>query len=144
MTGYLYQQSLLVQRKKGSKKWQAQRERVEKGAICIPFFPTVEQRLKLRIPITPRFTSIVSGHGKTKAYLNRLNLTDNPMCACNDGEQYVEQLIYVCKILEPDRSSMIKHVTKRGGIWPPTNNELVTKYLNAFSKFVKSIDFSTL
>jgi len=44
------------------------------------FFPTVEQRLKIRIPITPEFTVIVSGHGKTKSYLHRFELTDNP-CA---------------------------------------------------------------
>jgi hypothetical protein len=61
-----------------------------KGAICKSFFPTVEQRLKLRIPKTPEFTSIVSGHEKTNAYLNRFNLTDNPMCPCNEGEQSVE------------------------------------------------------
>jgi len=119
-----------------------------KGAICRSFFspPTVEQRLKLRIPITPEFTAIVSGHGKTKAYLHRFNLTDKPMCPCSEGEQSVEHLIYpyICRILEPHRSPMIKHITTRGGIWPPTNNELVTKYLNAFSKFVKSIDFSKL
>jgi hypothetical protein len=48
------------------------------------FFPTVEQRLKLWIPITPEFTAIVSDHGKTKAYLNRFNLTDNMMCPCNE------------------------------------------------------------
>jgi hypothetical protein len=56
-----------------------------KGAICRSFFPTVEQRLKLRIPLTPEFTAIASGHGKTKAYLNRFNLIDNPMCPCNEG-----------------------------------------------------------
>jgi hypothetical protein len=65
------------------------------------FFPTIQQRLKIRIPITPDFTAIVSGHGKTKAYLNRFNLTDNPMCPCNEGEQSVEHIIYVCRILEP-------------------------------------------
>ena len=50
------------------------------------FFPTVEQKLKLRILITPGFTAIVSGHGKTKGYLKRFNPTDKPMCPCNDGE----------------------------------------------------------
>ena len=119
-------------KEEGLKKWQAQWERAVKGAICRSFFPTVEQRLKLRIPITPEFTAIVSGHGKTKAYLNRFNLTDNPMCPCNEGEQSVEHLIHVCRILEPQRSSMIQHITTRGGIWPPTNNELVAKHLNGF------------
>ena len=108
----------------GLKKRQAQWERAVKGAICRSLFPTVEQKLKIRIPITPEFTAIVCGHGKTKAYLNRFNPTDNPMCPCNEGEQSVEHLIHVCRILERQRSSMIQHNMTRGGIWPPTNNEL--------------------
>ena len=66
------------------------------------------------------------------------------MCPCNEGEEFVEHLIYVCSILEPHRSAMIKHITTRRGIWPPTNNELVNKYLDVFTKFFKSIDFSKL
>jgi hypothetical protein len=54
------------------------------------------------------------------------------------------QLIHASSILEPQRSSMIKHITTRGGIWPPTNNELVAKYVNVFLRFVKSIDFRKL
>jgi len=61
------------------------------------------------------------------------------MCPCNEGEQTVEHLIYVCSILEPRRSTTIKHVTTRGGIWPPTNNELTV-----FTEFVKSIDFTNV
>jgi hypothetical protein len=106
-------------KEEGLKKWQTQWERAVKGAICRSFFPTVEQRLKLWIPITPEFAAIVSSHGKTKAYLNRFNLTDKLMCPCSEGEQSVEHLIYVCRILEPHRSSMIKHIMTRGGIWPP-------------------------
>ena len=66
------------------------------------------------------------------------------MCPSNEGEQTVEHLIYVCRILEPQRSYLIQHIKTSGGFWPPTNNELVAKYLNAFSQFVKSIDFSKL
>ena len=51
-----------------------------KGAICRSFIPNVEQRLRLRIPITPEFIATVSGHGKTRAYLNRFKITDDPMC----------------------------------------------------------------
>jgi len=91
----------------GLKKWQAQWERAEEGASCRSFFPTVQQRLKIWIPITPEFTAIVSGHGKTKTYLHRFNLTDNPMYPCNEGEQSVEHLIHGSRILEPQRSSMI-------------------------------------
>jgi hypothetical protein len=108
------------------------------------FFLTVEQRLNIRIPITPEFTAIVSGHGKMKTYLHRFKLTDNPMCLRSQGEQAVEHLIHVCRIVEPQRSSIIQHIMTRGGIWSATNNELVAKYLNAFLRFVKSIDFSKL
>jgi len=89
-------------KEEGLKKWQAQWVKAVNGAICRLFFPKVEQRLKLRIPITPQFTAIVSGQGKTKAYLNTFKLIDNPICTCNEGEQSVEHLIYVCSILEPN------------------------------------------
>jgi len=114
------------------------------GASCGSFFPKVDHKPKLRIPITPEFTAIISGHGKTKAYLNRFKLRENPMCPCNEGEQFVEHLIYVCSTLEPNRSDMIKLITTRGGIWPPRNNELVNKYLKIFTKFIKSIDFTKM
>jgi hypothetical protein len=78
---------------------------------CKSFFPKIQQRLKIRIPITPEFSAIVSGHGKTKAYLNRFKLTDNPMCPCNEGEQTVEHVIYECSILEPHRSIMRKNIS---------------------------------
>ena len=87
---------------------------------------------------------MVSGHGKTKSYLHRFNLIDDSMCPCNEGEQTVEHLIHLCRILEPQRKSMIQQITTRGRIWPPTNNELIAKHLKAFSQFVKSIDFSKL
>jgi hypothetical protein len=86
----------------------------------------LEQRLKMKIPITPEFTTIVIGHRKTRAYLYRFKLADNPMCPCNEGQQTPEHLIYECKHLETQRSSLIKCVTTRGGDWPPTNDELVT------------------
>jgi hypothetical protein len=41
-------------------------------------------------------------------------------------------------------SSLIKHVMIRGEYWPPAHDELVTTYLNAFSRFIKSIDFQKL
>ena len=57
----------------------------DKGALCRSFFLTVEQRLKLQIPVTSEFTAMVSGHGKIKSYLHRFKLIDNPMCPCSGG-----------------------------------------------------------
>jgi len=53
-------------KEEGLKKWQTQWERTEKGAICRSFFPTVEQRLKIRIPITPEFTVLSAATGRQK------------------------------------------------------------------------------
>ena len=101
-------------KKEGLTKWQRQWERTDKEALCRSFFPTVEQRLELKIPITPEFTAIVSGHGKTKSYLHRFKLIDNPMCPCNEGTQSTEHLIYECKILESQRKTL-KHQIKTDG-----------------------------
>ena len=48
------------------KKWKAQWKRAVKGAISRSFFPTVEHRLKLRIPITPEFTVLSAATGRQK------------------------------------------------------------------------------
>ena len=79
-------------KKEGLTKWQRQWESTDKGALCRSFFPTVKQRLKLQIPMTSEFTPIVSGHGKTKSYLHRFKLIDNPMCPCNGGDSDIRTL----------------------------------------------------
>jgi hypothetical protein len=49
-----------------------------------------------------------------------------------------------CNILEFQRSSLKQHITASRGNWSTTNSDLVAKYLNAFSRFVKSIDFNKM
>jgi len=39
---------------------------------------------------------------------------------------------------------MIKKIVDSGESWPPVKDELTTKFLQAFSIFVKSIDFQKL
>ena len=120
-----------------AKSMEQHRER----ALCRSFFPVVEQRLKMKITITSEFTAIITEHRKTKSYLHRFNLADNPTCPCNEGVQTPEHIIYECKILESQRSSLIRHMTARDRNWHRDNDELVANYLNAFSRFIKSIDF---
>ena len=105
-------------KKEGLTMWQRQWERIDKGALCRSFFLTVEQRLELKIPITPEFTAIVSGHGKTKSYLHRFKFIDNPMCPCNEGAQSPEHLIYNCKILDSQRKTLQHQIKTGGGTWP--------------------------
>jgi hypothetical protein len=76
-------------------------------------------------------------------------LTDNPMCPCEEEEEKKEattdHLIFRCKKLGNQRIEMIKQKTKKsGGNWPTTIETLVSKYLQIFVKFVKSINFKDL
>ena len=86
--------------KQGLIKWQSQWKSKEKGALCRSFFPVVEQRLKMNIPLTLELTAIITGYRKTKSYLYRFKLANNPTCPCNEGVQTLEHIIYECKILE--------------------------------------------
>ena len=73
-------------------KWQSQYNSTEKGVLCRSFFPVVEQRLKMKIPITPEFTAILAGQGKTKSNFHRFKLADNPTCPWNEGVQTHEHI----------------------------------------------------
>jgi len=44
--------------------------RLYKGSNNKTVFPNVKDRLKLRININPNFTTLVTGHGKTRVYLH--------------------------------------------------------------------------
>ena len=101
--------------KQGTIKWQRQWNNTEKGALCRSFFPLVEQRLKMKLPITPEFTALITGHGRTKSYLHRFKLADELTCPCSEGVQTPEHIIYDCKILGLQRSPLIRHITTRGG-----------------------------
>jgi len=129
-------------KKEGITKWQTQWESTDKGALCRSFFPTAEQRLKLKMPITSEFTTIASGHGEKKSYLHRFKLIENSMCPCDEGAQSSEHLIYDCKILE-FQTNILKHQIKSSeGTWLTTNSHLIAKYSHAFSRSFKSVDFN--
>jgi len=73
----------------------------------------LEYPLHLSLPLSSPDT------GKTKHYLHRFQIADNPMCPCNEGMQTSEHIIYVYNILKSQISSLIKHITARGGEAPP-------------------------
>jgi hypothetical protein len=47
-------------------KWQSEWDQTTKGAITKSFFPKIADRLKLKINVTPNFTTMVTGHGNIK------------------------------------------------------------------------------
>ena len=61
-------------------KWQQSWDESPRGAQTKQFYPSITDRLKAKIDITPNFSAIVTGHGKTRAYLQRCKLSENVAC----------------------------------------------------------------
>ena len=81
------------------KKWQRNWTQTTKGSITKEYFPNLEDRLKMKINLTQNFTVIVTGHGKTKAYLHRFKIIEEPTCSCGTAEQTTDHVIYECETL---------------------------------------------
>ena len=71
--------------KESVRKWQSYWTQTTKGSTTKEYFPEVEDRLKMKLNLTGNFTTIVTGHGNMKAYLNRFQITDEPMCHAARG-----------------------------------------------------------
>jgi hypothetical protein len=65
-----------------------------KGRTTKEFFPDVAERLKLKINLTQNLTTIVTGHGKTRAYLHRFKIIEEPTRPCGKGDQTTDHLIF--------------------------------------------------
>ena len=66
------------------------------------------------------------------------------MCPCEEEEQTVDHLIFMCKKLSNQRNEMIQQIKSTGGSWPEKDETLIKNYVNFFVKFVKSIEFIDL
>ena len=100
-------------------KWQKEWEEGTKAAITKEFFPKVQDRQKLKIVINPVFTAMVTGHGKTRAYLHRFKILEHATCPCGKGEQTIDHLLNQCFILHTQREIFMSNVLKCGD-WPPS------------------------
>ena len=96
------------------------------------------------MPVTPETTAMISGHGKTRAYLHRFAIIDQPNCPCGAEQPTSEHLIYECALLRVEREELKREVVNRRGTWPTRNHELTGRHHVAFHKFIKSINFDNL
>ena len=124
-------------------RWQQQWERSTKAAVTKQFFPNVRNRIKLNININPNFTAMVTGHGKTRAYLHRFKLLESALCPCSKEDQTLDHILNSCALLQTQRSTLRTYVSATGP-WPPSKEELIAKYLKPFLSFTQSIDFEQL
>jgi hypothetical protein len=80
------------------------------------------------------FTTIVIGHGKTRAYLHRFKILENTTFLCNKGNQTVDHLINQCTLLQT-QTELLRNNVLKSGTWPVRKEQLIMKTLEIISYF---------
>jgi len=124
-------------------KWQEQWTKTSKAEATKQYFPTVMDRIGTKINLTPKLTAVLSGHGKTRAYLYRFNLREDAKCICDKDDQTMDHLLFHCTKTSTQRDLIKLQLSKQKN-WPANKVELITKHRKVFSEFIESIDFDLL
>jgi hypothetical protein len=62
--------------KETKQNWQKVWNKCTKVIIMQQFIPNLQDRLKIKIKITPNFSTMVTGHGKTRTYFHRFKIME--------------------------------------------------------------------
>ena len=98
------------------------------------YFPTIQNRLKSEIKLTPKMRAVLTGHGMTKAYLHRFQLSEDAKCKCGNEYQSMDRIIFHCEEIN-DKRELLK---QKMGKWPASKEDLKTKYKKEFCEFIES------
>jgi len=115
------------------KKWQRNWTQTIKGSITKEYFPNVEENL----------AAILTGHGKTKAYLHLFKTIKEPTCPCGTAEKTTDHVIYECEKLTKEREKL-KTTALQKGSWPTNKKDLIREHYTDFVKFINEIPFDKL
>jgi hypothetical protein len=63
-------------------KWQSEWDNTTKVYITKGFLRVIRNKLQMKIKIIPIFTTMVTGHGNLKSYLQRFKIIESPACPC--------------------------------------------------------------
>jgi hypothetical protein len=93
--------------------------------------------------LTTNLAAMLTGHGRTRAYLHRFKLLNDATCICGQGDQTTGYLLNHCTVIHAQRE-VLKQNTLKIGNWPASKQELITNYRDLFITFIESIDFELL
>jgi ribonuclease HI len=136
---YLYHEAA----EEAKQKWQAEWTTTNKASATKQYFPSVQDRLSIKITLTTKLAAVLTGHGKTRAYLHRFKLRDDARCICGHEEQTMDHILFRCEKTSIQREAL-KRKTKQQMNWPECKQELISKHTKAFCEFIESIDFEHL
>jgi hypothetical protein len=94
----------------------------------------------MKIQLTQNLTAIVSGHGKTRDYLHRFKIIEQPTCPCGKGDQTTDHIIYARETLTKERQTQEDSNTNK---WPANKCDLIIHY-KEFTKIINEIQFDKL
>ena len=97
----------------------------------------------MKLQLTQNFTAKVSGHGKTRDYLHRFKIIEEPKCPCGKGGQTTDHIIYACERLTKERDRL-KKMAIRTNKWPINKRDLIRRHYKEFTNFINEIQFEKL
>jgi hypothetical protein len=124
-------------------KWQREWDQMTKGVITREYFPVIADRLKMKINITPNFTTKVTVHGNVRSYLHPFKIIETPICPCNTTDQTIEHLLFECELLNKEGGNLIFTVSKTDD-WPISKKKLIRNHFKTFVKFTNETTLDTL
>jgi hypothetical protein len=90
----------------------------------------------MNLTLSPKVTTIMTGHGNIRSYLHGLKIIGSPECPCKHGTQTVDHLICQCNRLKNEREKL-KTIVLRVSNWPVSKSELTNRYLKQFTRYDK-------
>ena len=71
----------------------------------------------MKINLTQNLIATVSGHGKTRAYINLFKIIENATCPCGKRDQTTDHLIFECELLTIERNRLKSSISQTNR-WP--------------------------
>jgi hypothetical protein len=100
------------------KKWQPEWTTTHTAMATKQYYPTVRDRLRSKIKLTPKITAVLTGHGKTKAYLRRFHPSEEATCSCGHEDQTMDRILFHCANTSVQREVLIQQLDN----WPTTKH----------------------
>jgi len=86
---------------------------------------------------------VLSGHGKTSAYLHRFKLREEATCICGKEDQTMDHIIFKYRKTKEQRDRL-KHRINKTNKLQDYKKELITQYRKVYTEFIESIYFDKL
>ena len=90
----------------------------------------------MRIHLTPKLTAVLSGHGKTRAYLHRFKLREEATCICAKEDQTMDHLLFNCIKTRQQRDILKRRINKQINL-QDNKQEVITKYRKVYSEIIE-------